>query len=205
MSRIGVSITKQTAFRDAIQEFGNTYYYENVGLLPDAALCESIVDYIVAAERPMHAAVVTFVRARVWSAGGGPADNEMLFEKPLTGPGTSTAQLNIDRERAILVQWPAGKDSRGRPVFLRKWYHSCGTFGGVTFTQAQIENTTKLSDTQRGQIVGYANDLSRVPVTSSFGLVSANGRVRDGGLLGAVDPVAHPYLEHNQLGDQWRA
>lgn len=204
MARIGVSITKRVAFRDSTQEFSNTYYYENVGLEPDVTLAEEIIDFIATKEKTWHSTDVSFVYARLWSAGGTIEQNSMIFEKALTGAGSTTPNSNLDRERAVLVQWGAGLDTKGRKVYLRKWYHTCGAWGGSAMTADNLKNTTKLADAFRTAVVNAADGLSRVPTAQSFGLVAENGRTRDGGLLAADPPTCHPYLEHHQLGDQWR-
>src|SRR5829696_8397343 len=121
MGLVGVSITKSTTFRGVAQEFSNTYYYDVVGT-PNATVTEEIIDALVTKEKAKHGTPVTFVRAKGWSAGGTQAQNNMLVEKNLSGTGTITAGT-ADRERAFLVRFRAGQDSRGRPVYLRKWWH----------------------------------------------------------------------------------
>jgi hypothetical protein len=135
----------------------------------------------------------------MWSSGGTKAENKLILRKPLNLQGNAATNFNMDRERTVLVQWPAGKDTRNKPVYLRKWYHACGSFGSVSFSAGQLQNTESLSTAQRSSIVDLTKSLSRIGGLQEWGLIADSGRERDGG-----DPIAHRYLEHHQLGDEWR-
>lgn len=97
----------------------------------------------------------------------------------------------------------AGNDSRGNPVYLRKWYHSCGVFTTAAGAPAAsiLENTAGWNTTQRDsmvtamQAIGDANGSPTVPK-----LCSKGGRLPDAGATW----TAHQFLEHHQLGDMWR-
>lgn len=197
MARVGVSITKSVSFRGVQQEFSNVYHYN--GGTWDETAAESLIDQVKAAEVPLHASDVTFVRGACWSADGSPGSNEMIKQKLLSGVGSFLAIAAMDRERAFLVQFRAGNDSRGHPVFLRKWYHSCGAPTGVTVGSAQMQQTAALSGASRDAVEGLANVLFSVTVASvPRDLCAASGR------LAAVAGVCHEWLEHHQLGDMWR-
>lgn len=182
MPRIGVSITKQTAYRGATQEFSNVYYYEMLST-PDAAAADNIIDNLTTLEKTFHGSPVTFVRGRVWTAGGGPTSNNMISQKLLTGAGGASVASYMDRERAYLFRLRAGNDSRGNPVYLRKWYHSCGPFTlAVTPTQTIFEQVAAFSTAQRNagvaamQAIGDANGSAGTPK-----LCSKVGRLPDAG------------------------
>lgn len=196
---MSISITKKVAFRDSVQEFSNVYTYGSLDPADEAA-ARSILPEIVAFEKSIHSSAVTFVRARVWSSGGTIVANQMLYQEALSGTGTSAMSAgSFDRERAYLVLWPAGKDVRGKPVTLKKWYHTCGVWPGTAASTAVIENTTGLLAADRTTIATKADEITRVGATEAWGMVADSGRERDGG-----PPVSHRYLEHHQLGDQWR-
>lgn len=204
MPQFAISITKRISFRGGTQEFANTYHYDGIGTEPNAGQADSLIDFVVTEEKKWHSTLVTFVLGRCWSSGGSIASNQMISEKALTGTGVNGTISGFDPERAVLIQWPAGVDSRGRPVYLRKWYHTCGPFGSVSFSNAQMSQTANIGTTDRATIVGLVDNLSRIPVLDDWGLVAESGRVRDGGLMSATPPQCHPWLEHHQLGDQWR-
>jgi len=202
MARIGISITKSVAYRDSVQEFSNVYYYENGGALPSSAGASDLIDEVTALEKGRHATTVTFVRGRCWSQVGSPGANEMIHQKALTGTGSSTADATMDRERAFLIRWRAGNDSRGNAVYLRKWYHSCGAFAGASGSigTAILSQTSGFAQATRDSILASANALlSLVQGGGGWSLVGKNGRTRSG-----TGDQAHKYLEHHQLGDMWR-
>jgi hypothetical protein len=202
VARIGISITKSVAFRDSVQEFSNVYYYENGGSLPSSSGAGDLIDEVTALEKGRHSSSVTFVRGRCWSQVGSPGGNEMIHQKALVGNGSSTSDGGLDRERAFLIRWRAGNDSRGNAVYLRKWYHTCGQFGTASGTIASgvVGNTTGFTQTVRDAILNSANAfLSLVSAGGGWSLVAKNGRTRSG-----TGDAAHKYLEHRQLGDQWR-
>ncbi len=199
MAHVGVSIKKRVSFRDSTQHFSNTYYYSYPGLNPSASLATAIIDAIVAIEKTFHSADVSFTYARCWSAGGTQAENQMITQKVLTGVGAKSADTELDRERAVLVQWTAGVDSLGRPVRLKKWYHSCGLFASFFWTSGHRQNTLSFTTAQRDLIAGMVANLNPLLVNGSpMYLVGPSGRSSD------TTATAHKFLEHHQLGDEWR-
>lgn len=198
MGIIGVSITKRVSYRESTQEFSNVYFYEITPVPTNAAAADPIIDEVKAYEVPLHSTEVTFVRGRLWTAGGSPAANEMISQKNLSGTGNQAPNSSLDRERAVLAYWPAGVDSRGKPVFLRKWYHSCGGCAGVAFVAGEMQQTVSLTSTKRDQIAAAVNDVEIIQGGAGT-LRAESGRQRTGNIL------IHKFLEHHQLGDQWRA
>lgn len=199
MGQITISITKRAVFRDSVQEWANTYTYRSANANPDEAGALGMIDELVANEKTFHSSAVTFVRARCWSSGGTKQENKTIAMKNLTGTGSSLTVVGFDYERAVLIQWPAGVDSRGRKVYLRKWYHCCGEFAGNTPSADILANRTGWSTTQRTNLANAADVVTRIGNLEAWGLTAESGRERDGGA-----PIAHKYLEHHQLGDQWR-
>src|SRR5215213_8845951 len=182
MARIGVSITKSVAFRNSTQEFSNVYYYE-VDSLPTEAQATTMIDNLTTLEKTFHGTNVTFVRGRCWSETGNPATPEMISQKNLSGTGARTPTTGLDRERAFLFRLRAGVDSRGNPVYLRKWYHACAPFTvAVSVTSTITENAGGFSSGERSAMVtamsaiGDANGSSGTPK-----LCSKNGRLPNTG------------------------
>lgn len=204
MAQIAISIVKRVPFRLSTQEFANTYHYGSAGAEPSVAAAQALIDEVVANEKLFHSTNVTFVLGRCWTSGGSVASNHMITEKALTGTGAAATATAMDPERAVLVQWPAGLDSRGRKVYLRKWYHCYGSFGSVVMTNNLLTQQIAFTSGERSTISGLADALSRIGTPEAWGMVAESGRTRDGGIMSADPPIAHPYLEHHQLGDQWR-
>lgn len=201
MSRTtGISITKGVSFRGVTQEFSNVYHYKTpIGTATESE-ADSLIDTIVAREKLLHGTDVTFIRAKAWSDGGTNAENQMIKQKLLSGTGTLAASSSLDRERAVLIQFAAGVDSRNRPVKLRKWFHICGGYLGPTaISAAELQNTAQISSTVRGLYETSVNNLKSITAgVRGFDLCGPNGRDTTG------DAVCHKYLEHHQLGDMWR-
>jgi hypothetical protein len=192
-----VAIEKQVSFRLANQPFANVYHYEGATLT--AANATALANSVKTKEVDLHSLDVTFIHYRVWSAGGTPASNNMIAQGNLSGTGNQASNTSMDRERAVLVQWPAGVNIRGQPVTLKKWYHSCGSCAGITFPASLLQNTAEIPAANRTTIATAANALLSDSVGGNvYNLVAASGRPATGTC------VAHRFLEHHQLGDQWR-
>lgn len=203
MPRIGVSITKNTSFRNSTQEFSNVYYFEATGE-PSVSQADTIIDNLTAAEKGFHSTNVNFVRGRLWSAGGGAAANNMISQKQLAGTGARTGALTVlDKERAFLFRLRAGVASNGTPVYLRKWYHACGEFvSGASIPTQVVQNIGSFSAAERTAQQNAMNSIgdgNASPLT--LRLCSKSGRLPDAGATWS----AHAFLEHHQFGDQWRA
>jgi hypothetical protein len=204
MPIIGITITKECPFRDSTQQFTNMYFYNNgVGTVPGQTEAEALIDSLVTLEKTWHATNVEFVYARCWHQTLLAITTEMIFQKALSGLGSASGVAGFDKERAFLFRWRAGNDSRGQPVYLRKWYHSCGQFGGFsgTISSSVLDNTTGFS---AGQRTNMANEVQKVAnlggTPGPWNLCAKSGR----GITGSVFPESHRYLEHHQMGDNWR-
>lgn len=200
MARYGINIEKSIAFRGGVQHFGNTYYYE--GPIPNTAnlSLEGLVDQLVVLEKAQHGNNITFTRGRLWSADGTKAENQMIVDKPLTGTGAVAINVNMDRERAFLIQFRAGVDSRGRPVYLRKWFHLlASTLGGVAISSDMLSQNSGLATAQKTALENFGNSFKQlIQDGTPMNLVAKSGRQ----ITGAT--TAHPFLEHHQLGEEWR-
>ncbi len=200
MTRFGFTITKRVSFRLFQQEFSNTYYYQRALWTPADSQLSGMIDEIVTTEKKLHSLDVTFVRGQCWSADLGPVGNQMRVQKDLTGTGLGGTNSSYDRERALLIRWPAGKDTRGRNVYLRKWYHSCGELQNavVVATSAVLQNTAEISVANRNTVAALAEEVRELGVSETYQLCSKTGRENAGGAQ------CHRFLEHHQLGDAWR-
>jgi hypothetical protein len=205
MPIIGLTITKETPFRDSVQQFTNMYFYNNgVGGVPNATEAEALIDEVVTSEKKWHSTQVEFVYARCWHQTLLAITTEMIFQKPLSGQGASVSESTLDKERAYLFRWRAGNDSRGQPVYLRKWYHSCGSFGpsgAPSLSPTILGNVTGFSQAQRDFMANLAQEVANLGGSPGpWNLCAKSGR----GITGSVFPEPHKYLEHHQMGDNWR-
>lgn len=202
MARIGISITKSCAFRNSTQEFTNTYFYEGPAK-PDEAGATALINELVGVEKSFHSSLVTFVRGRCWSQTGDKATSEMIAQINLSGTGSTSAITSMDRERAYLFRKRAGNDSRGNPVYFRKWYHSCGQFDPAVGVAANImENTTGFSAANKTAFSNRMNGINGLGAGGNTWIYCAkSGRTATAGATWD----SHNFLEHHQLGDMWRA
>lgn len=202
MARYGLSIEKSTLFRGIQQPFANVYYYRAlVGATEDDASLEALMDQIVSKEKSFHGTVINFTRARLWITGTGSREtNIMRVQKSLSGAGVRAASGDVDKERAVLIQWPAGFDSRHRPVKLRKWYHTVAHPTATAFADTIKSNSGGFTDAELTAINTLMEPLFMpvVPGVGGFVLVAQSGREA------TATGKCHRYLEHHQLGDQWR-
>jgi hypothetical protein len=146
---------------------------------------------------------VEFIYGRVWHQTLLEITSEMIFQKALSGTGSTSASTSMDRERAYLFRWRAGVDSRGQPVYLRKWYHACGQFAGgpATIGASILANTTGFTAGERTAMEAEAQKVANLGGSPGpWDLCAKSGR----GISGSVFPTAHQFLEHHQLGDMWR-
>lgn len=197
MAQYGIAITKHVSFRGVNQEFSNVYHYTGLTLTPgDAATFAGAIKTL---EVPMHSTDVVFVRYRVWTSGGSPSSNQTVAQGTLSGTGNQITSALMDRERAVLIRYAAGTDSRGHAVYLRKWFHSCGSCATVGFSNNVLQNTAAIGTTDRNTIAAAADDFLTVTAAGQTGNLCA-----ESGRAGGTPVSCHQYLEHHQLGDMWR-
>jgi hypothetical protein len=202
MTRIGISITKSCVFRNSVQEFSNVYFYDGLAGRPGLSAADALIDEVVTKEKTWHSAAVTFVRGRIWEQTNDKATTEMISQKNLSGTGTPATTPNMDAERAFLFRLRAGSDSRGNPVYLRKWYHTIGGFGAVTIAQGVLENKIGFTGAEKTSLVTKLGNIGSIGSGATLGAICAkSGRLPTAG----AQWEAHTFLEHHQLGDMWRA
>jgi hypothetical protein len=201
VARIGIAITKVMPFRNSTQDFSNVYYYENAGSHPNQAGAEALIDELVAIEKTFHATNATFKIGRCWSQIGTPSQNNMIAQKALSGTGARASEATMDRERAYLFRRRAGVDSRGRPVYFRKYYHCTASFpGGPTLAGGVLSQTSGYSTAERAAMAINMDEISTLTAAGgNWSLVSKSGRQAT-----EAGWDAHQFLEHHQLGDMWR-
>lgn len=178
------------------------YYYDGLVGRPSVTDAEGLIDTAANREKAFHGTQVSFIKGRLWEQTGSPGTTEMVAQKNLSGNGALTDNAQMDRERAFLFRLRAGVDGRGNPVYLRKWFHACANIGGVAITAGILTNQSGFTSGERTTLVNAINAIGSIGSGGTLGtLVSKNGRVTTAG----APWEAHQFLEHHQLGDQWRA
>jgi len=185
-----------------VQEFSNVYYYDGLAGRPSTSEADTLIDQVASREKANHASDVTFVRGRLWEQTGDKATTEMLSQKNLSGTGAMTVQSGLDKERAWLFRLRAGVDSRGNPVYLRKWFHFHAAFASASVSNPIMENNSGFTAAQRTFLEGLINNIGSIGSGTTLGsLCAKHGRQPTAGAQWS----AHAFLEHHQFGDQWRA
>lgn len=167
--RVGVSITKQLQWHGHNEQFSNVYHYDfgaGGGILPGAM--SALADALVAQEKLVHSASVSFIGSRVWSHGGTPAENETLLLRDETGNGSLTISAGLYREACVVVQLYTGRHTAtGRRIYLRKFIHSCGlpaTATNAEYGQVALTSNGKAPFLQYGQNIRTLNLLASAEV-----------------------------------------
>jgi hypothetical protein len=202
MTRIGISITKSVVFRNSVQEFSNVYYYDGLLGRPSVAAADTLIDELTAKEKAIHASSVTFVRGRLWEQTGDKATTEMVSQKNLSGTGSLSPDTGVDRERAFLFRLRAGVDSRGNPVYLRKWFHVQADILQQGLSPGTLSQATGFSTTTRNNQAALMAPFGTCGSGPTLGTLCAKGGRQP---TAGAQWEAHQFLEHHQLGDQWRA
>lgn len=138
-----ITIVKRFPYRgDTMEEFSNKYHFS--GDVPgDDAAWKTLADAIIAAERPMLPASVSFVRAYGHEAGNEFAVATIDYTAPPLTPVAGTLAVSgvakAPGDAAFWVRWrTAHKNSRGKWIYLRKYFHGVligTTDGDIVATQ----------------------------------------------------------------------
>jgi hypothetical protein len=189
-------IGKNTGWRGDTQGMGNLYNLELPSDQPSEQALLSMVNQLVAAERPVHATTVNFDIARVWgpiNPGGGGGSMRLVAD--LTGTGNVTPSANWYKELAFLNVWPLGRyGSKNRPQFLRKWIHSQASLG---INATALDGSTQITTMPAGMAT-YRAAVSNITYGSG-GPIAPLGSPR-GHNTDNTNSYTYPYLEHRQLG-----
>lgn len=168
MAPYGFQIVKSVTWRGEEEEFGNVYHYDLAGILSSYS---SIVDAIVAIEKPAFGTNVTFKSARVWGpTDSGPEAAVTELVKDLSGLGTQAGTAVIPMEETLVVQWYLGRSpTTQRKRFLRKYLHICKasttdqTTGGMGNT-AISSNLTTLGTTYGDGVKNLTVGGQNIPI-----------------------------------------
>lgn len=192
--QFGVQVVKSMDWRGGTERFANVYHYQNPVAFDSESGYVDLVNQIVAAEKAVHAVNVSFVEARVWSAGGTPAENEQIGIFDLAGAGTAAEQLSMDREAAYLVEWRTSRPSiTGRPVTLKKYLHSCSLLGSTD--SGTVSGRSQLQASQINALTAYGDAVRRITVgTVTNDLVAPSSVDRVAG-----ETFVFPWIEHHEL------
>lgn len=197
---IEVTTPKRCAYRGSVEGFSNVYIYRLLTSAISEEVAQALADEVIENERALHGPSVQHVACNISTPLYLNSDVTAFYQFPYDSalPGSAPT---MDPERAIFIQWPAGRNVKNRPVTLRKWYHPCDVnIEQVTFTSGMQAQQSQITSTLRGILATVAQNLAQIgPGPADFiELVSPTNRERTG------PAVCYPWLEHHELGEQWR-
>jgi hypothetical protein len=141
-----LTIIKTFTYRGAAEEFSNTYHF-NGGTPADAAAWKALADAVIAQEKTIHESDTVIVRAIGHKAGVTAADWIYDYAAHTASvPGTLAAGTGamVPGDVAAWVRWSTtAKTSKGKPIFLRSYYHGMRNNGSSTSNRDLIQASTK--------------------------------------------------------------
>ena len=185
----GVNLIKRFPYRgDANEEFSNFYWL--TGSIPsDATAWKALADALIAQEKTVYPAAVSVIRAYGYNdtEGRRGIDDEdtapavwsydyLLASSSVAGT-YGGAFVTVPGDVAYFAKWKTSRlNSKGKPVYLRKYFHGGGASSGnqdlvaPTLVTAVTALTTKLRDGSflDGRLVRSANNAETF-ITSGCG------------------------------------
>lgn len=188
----GVAINKEVSWRGRMETFSNVYHYNFINL--DEQGARQLVLRLIEIERPVHSTEVRFIEGRVWSAGGTPAQNDMIgtFDAVPGTTGIASQNSSFDREACMVVAFETNRqDSRSRRIKLRKWLHTCSPLGSPAEFQA---GTQQMASGTRTILRDYATEvLDPLAGTVTGNLCAPSGADANGTI------EVFSYVEHHEF------
>lgn len=161
-TRPSLTIVKSMEYRDAPEEWSNTYFMD--GDLPASpASWKHLADLVIADEVPLYDATISVVRAIGHKAGESVAvwsyDYAAVSESV---PGTfnpvgSTPQGG---DSAAWIRWSTDAlTSRGKPIYLRSYFHPAYAAGVLSTNRDDVDSAWITSAQEYGDdwIAGFAD------------------------------------------------
>jgi hypothetical protein len=182
-----ITIVKRFTYRDANEEFSNTYHFS--GTTPSTrADWKTLADAIITAEKPTVTALVSFVGAYGYEAGNensvAQIDYRIAPDAPaVVGTLTSTGS-KLPGDVAATIRWYTGaSNSRGKKIYCRKYMH------GVEGLPADGD---ELNTAQRTAMTTFAAKLIDGTLPGSFKYCGPQGAVLS-------EPLVQQYLTTRTL------
>lgn len=144
-TRNSLTIIKSFAYRGAPEEWGNTYFF--TGDLPTSdAHWKTLADAVIADEKTLYDSATTAVKAIGHQAGESVAvwsyDYAAASEEVPGTLATSGSVLPQGGDSASWIRWSTDqKTSKGKPIYLRTYFHPAYADGGTDSTRDLVSPT----------------------------------------------------------------
>jgi hypothetical protein len=131
-AQLGITLVKKMSYRgNANEEWSNTYWFDGA---PPGTRAEAVsfVNDLISREKTLILGTVTYVRAYVFTDNADHAHSAYVLD--VTDIGTVVGTMTTGTgtypagDQAAWIRWKTGRvTSKGRPVYLRKYYHGVPT------------------------------------------------------------------------------
>jgi hypothetical protein len=145
-AQTGLTLVKRFTYRgDPTEEFSNTYHF--TGDVPaDNTAWKALADALILQEKTLYTSQAAVVRAYGYDSDADDAHAVWVFDylaAAASVPGTLAlgAGTYTAGDQAAWVRWKTSRlNSKGKPIFLRKYFHSLVT-GGTGIGGADLTAT----------------------------------------------------------------
>lgn len=150
-----ITLVKEFNYRGAAEEWSNTYGFTGPALADYSAMV-TFVNQIAFFEKTLYVSTCKVVRALIYQPGSIVADRTLDFAAEVGGqtPGTLILTAGTPEWAGDQAGWIRGKigvNSKGRPVYVRKYYHA-GT--------SPVEDTDQVSGNWGAAANAYLNTIT---------------------------------------------
>lgn len=153
-----ITIIKRFLYRGQQEEWSNTYHLS--GTTPtDQAGWKTLADAIIAIEKNAIGDVNSYVRAYGYVAGQ--AHSAATIDYVALGGTLIKGQLVATTtspyppgDTAVMIRARAGTSSKGKPVYLRKYFHGCPVSGDSVVSAQQTSMVTFATAMLAGTLPG---------------------------------------------------
>lgn len=122
-----LTIIKSFPYRGAAEEYSNTYHFGD-GTPADSTAWKALADAVIAAEKACLVDYTSIVRAIGHKAGVTVADWEYDYaghSASVAGTFAHASNPVCSGDVAAWIRWPTtAKSSKGKPIYLRSYYHN---------------------------------------------------------------------------------
>lgn len=181
-----ITLVKRFLYRGNQEEWSNTYHF--AGTAPsNAAAWKTMADALIAQEKTFLLNTHSYVRAYGYDAGNehsvAQIDYVALGGTLVVGANAPTANGVTPGDAAFMLRAKVGTSSRGKSVYIRKYYHGINVPAG---------GGDSVGPTQQGQLQTFGN------LICTTGGPLPGGWCAPQGALGS-NPLAMPFITTRTL------